>query len=482
MSLAADVHPTVRRAIRCGDEAIRDHDPDSAAAHYREALDLSPDNPDALIGLEYADYLRSKRPSRFDFGLSPSGAPQTQLKEENQRQIELDFRSGTTVSKGFPVNGFFEHTTRCNFYCPHCTKGYDPYFAQELPRDRLNATLEELLPRLKWACITGFGEPTIGERYPELMRKLVGEGVRPHFNTNTSTLTLPHIEALVKCNAHVTLSVDGATKETFETIRAGGSWEKLIYSLHAIRRIRAILAGGSSFEVTFVAMRKNIDELPEMVRLVHRFDLDLLRVQDYYFYDIEYDNQSLRYEPERANRRLEEAEQVARDLGVALLIPPRYSMGSPDLKASLWKKALTTRRIFPARKRFPQSCKSPWQEVKILVDGRVAPCCFSDTGMGNIQKDSFEKIWNGIRYRFFRWRIRTIFPPRECRVCHSSEGINKGNPANVLLKEGLLVKVFYYLEHRIQKWFYTRRKKGEVKNYYKGKWLRPNPAVQSRSE
>jgi radical SAM protein with 4Fe4S-binding SPASM domain len=157
-------------------------------------------------------------------------------------------------------------------------------------------------------------------------------------------------------------------------------------------------------------------------------------------------------------------------------------MGSPDLKASLWKKALTTRRIFPARKRFPQSCKSPWQEVKILVDGRVAPCCFSDTGMGNIQKDSFEKIWNGIRYRFFRWRIRTIFPPRECRVCHSSEGINKGNPANVLLKEGLLLKVFYYLEHRIQKWFYTRRKKGEVKNYYKGKWLRPNPAVHSRGE
>jgi hypothetical protein len=93
MSLAADVHPTVRRAIRCGDEAIRDHDPDSAAAHYREALDLNPDNPDVLIGLEYADYLRSKRASRFDFGLSPNGAPQTQLKEENQRQIEMDFRS-----------------------------------------------------------------------------------------------------------------------------------------------------------------------------------------------------------------------------------------------------------------------------------------------------------------------------------------------------------------------------------------------------
>lgn len=468
-------------SLREGDAFLRAGELDSARRVYEAFQKANPDSVEGRISLEYLDFLTSQRKSRYHFG---EIEPKTQVEQRKERNLELmeeDFAAGRVTLRNLPTRGFIEHTTKCNFYCPHCSKGYDPYHAEDMSEDLVSKTMDSMLPTMTWACITGFGEPTIGSQYAPLMNRLVENGVRPHFNTNISTLTIPHIEQLVKCDAQITLSIDGASIETFETIRAGGSWEKTLESLHALKRLREIWGGKSWFDITFVAMRLNIHELPEMVRLTHRFNLDMLRVQDYHYHNIDFDTQSLRHEPDRANRFLDEARELADKLGVYLLLPPPYSEGAPPPEAGLLKKVLAAGRLFPKRNRFPQRCKAPWQEANIKVDGRVTPCCFSESIMGNLKEETFDQIWNGDRYKRFRRRIHSAVPPLECRWCHVHEGINNGNPNNTLLGEGLLLKIFYYFENKWVSRKLNQRKESEEKNYFKGKWIRsgrneaPNP-------
>lgn len=140
----------------------------------------------------------------------------------NEALNRSEFQRHKIKLESYPSSCHLELTTRCNFYCPHCSKGYDPYRVDDLSPQVIDHALEALLPSVLSADITGFGEPTLSPQYAQVCRSLIENGVRIEFNTNTSTLTSAHIEMLVKSGAHIILSIDGGTRETFEAIRAGG--------------------------------------------------------------------------------------------------------------------------------------------------------------------------------------------------------------------------------------------------------------------
>jgi radical SAM protein with 4Fe4S-binding SPASM domain len=64
-----------------------------------------------------------------------------------------------------------------------------------------------------------------------------------------------------------------------------------------------------------------------------------------------------------------------------------------------------------------------WFNPVITWDGKVIPCCFdkdADHILGNINEDSFRKIWTGQRYTIFRKGILNGRKMTEiCRNCTS---------------------------------------------------------------
>ena len=476
----------ISRLFESADTALRVGEWGKAREGYEAILAMAPGDGDARAGLDFVDYLeRGGRKSKFYIPIDPIPEETFRARLANKDLNVAESRAGAVRLESRPTTCHIEHTTRCNFYCPHCSKGYEPYPAVDLPADLVDRALDALLPTILTANLTGFGEPTIGSRYARIMKRLTEGGVQPQFNTNTSTLTLPHIELLVRSRAQVSLSIDGATKETFETIRAGGNWEHLMQVLHWIKRLRAVYRTPCWFGITFVAMRMNIHELPDMVRLAHRFDIDQLLVQDFFPIGKEFDDQSLRSEPERANRFFDEAEETAKDLGQELILPPRYEVGGSSPTVSGWKKFLATKGLLPKPNRFPQGCDHPWKDFRVKFDGEITPCCHSSRPLGDLRKQTFEEIWNGRRYRFFRWRIKTAVPPMECRTCHVFEGINRGNPGNTMLQEGKLLKVLYKLEtllDRLVKRYRTRKKPAVTRTYFRGKYWKPNEGSEKSPE
>ena len=273
-------------------------------------------------------------------------------------------------------------------------------------------------------------------------------GARVHFVTNGSLITFDLLERLWCSPFSVGISIDGATRETFEAIRTGSSFERLREKLAMVKKFQEIHAGSTSCDFTFcvVALRSNMHELPDIVRMAARCGIRSVHIADYHIENSAFDVESLRYDPVNANRWFEKTKGVAAQLGMALEIPPPYPE-TPPLPGAVpvLRRACNYPRLFPAPGRFPKRCYSPWTQPYIRTDGIVVPCCVGYHYLGDLKRNSFAEIWNGWRYRLFRRMIHTTLPPLMCRDCGVAWGINGGNPASVKAKEGLLIKALYHL-------------------------------------
>lgn len=474
---------------------------------------------EALMGIRYAKWL-IKNPDRLvetglvlgyhgaqgdpDSGPVPdaaaafatqSQAPDTR-RADNLALNQQEFQTGKLTLQSLPPWLYLESTTKCNFFCQTCSKGYAPYFAEDLHDDVLDHARQHLMPVNTRISITGFGEPTLSTQFDTMLEMAVRNGSFVHFVTNASLLSVERLHQITRLPVMIMISFDGGTASTFEEIRKGSNFALTMERLAMIRKLRNIHLGAarSEFVFNFVALRRNAPELAEVVRIAHRFQISSVGVTDYFFNYNEFDQESLQYEPELANRCFSEAQSEAERLGVALSLPPYFQAPPPVMaKASFGakiRKALSQRWL-PAPRRFPRRCTSPWSEPYIRNNGVVSMCCLTSDAMGSLKTHSFVEIWNNWRYRFLRWRINTPLPPPTCRNCFIHWGINGGNPGNVKAQEGLLIKLWYkaeqFLTDRLpQGWRWLKTRFGKITpepepNYAEGRPLKADRPRKTNS-
>ncbi|MGZ3695399.1 MAG: radical SAM protein [Bdellovibrionota bacterium] len=100
---------------------------------------------------------------------------------------------------------------------------------------------------------------------------LAEQGTKLRVSTNGILLTEPTIKFMVdnKILRYLTVSLDAATKETLESTRVNVNFEK------CMDRIRYLLAYANEkelefeFTAAFVMMKRNLEELPAFIRLIH---------------------------------------------------------------------------------------------------------------------------------------------------------------------------------------------------------------------
>jgi len=78
------------------------------------------------------------------------------------------------------------------------------------------------------------------------------------------------------------VSIDGATKATYEKLRLGGRWDKIKEALDCIREQKEL--HGFEFTMHFVVQKDNYHEMETMIDLAERYGADrvwLNRIQDW---------------------------------------------------------------------------------------------------------------------------------------------------------------------------------------------------------
>jgi len=276
------------------------------------------------------------------------------------------------------------------------------------------------LPRLHKLTLHGLGEPLLSPHLLPMVEYASGRGIEVGFNTNGTLLTRPVAERLVEIGCSwLHVSLDGATADTYEDARHGtdmrphpGQFERVVANLRGLVDARG--AGGRPrIQIVFVAMRRNLAELPDLVTLAADIGVDSVWVQNlsHDFGDTdpagsysairEYAAEEAVFDREGSAARVlfEHAAAQARELGVEMRLPSLEQTG---------------------RGGETRGCGWPWDSAYVTHRGDVQPCCMvmgSDRAeMGPLGEATFDEIWQAEPYRL-REALLSRDPPAVRHGC-----------------------------------------------------------------
>jgi radical SAM protein with 4Fe4S-binding SPASM domain len=319
-----------------------------------------------------------------------------------------------------------EVTGACNLRCHMCLVRYRP------PLDRRTASMPfatfrrivDALPGVERITLQGLGEPLLAPDLPRMIAYAAARGIRAGFNTNATLLSRPIAERLLSAGVGwIHVSVDGTTAATYEGIRDGGRFaavQRNIAGLVELARARA--DGGPELGLVFVAMRRNVKELPALVRLAAALGMPSVRVQ----------NLSHSFDDTPAGpgydaiRGFTEAEAlwVGRGDEVAAIFDEARNVAATLDVALRLPEVEERRHLRPAG---TPGCDWPWRSAYVRHDGGVQPCCMlmgEDRAiLGDVRATAFPEVWSGPAYVAFRAALLGDRPPDVCRGCSMYRGV-----------------------------------------------------------
>jgi MoaA/NifB/PqqE/SkfB family radical SAM enzyme len=291
---------------------------------------------------------------------------------------------------------------------------------------RFTQLLDEL-PHLEEVVLQGLGEPLLAPDLIDMVRLAASRGIRVGFNTNATLLWPERSRALVAAGLDwLCISLDGADAATYEAIRDGARFDRVEANVrHMVATTTGAGHGRPELSLVFVAMRRNVAQLPAVVHRAAEWGVPTVSVQNlsHSFDDTDgatyveirsYTRREALWSNTRHDRRLfdavfAEARAVATATGVRLNLP-----------------ALDERPT--AREPGTPGCDWPWRSSYVNHDGGVQPCCMvmgeERALLGNAFDDGgFAAAWSGPPAQAFRAGLLGHTPPQVCQGCSLYRGV-----------------------------------------------------------
>lgn len=332
---------------------------------------------------------------------------------------------------GDPLEGLrfrvaVDTTTVCNLRCRQCyhtlyhVRGL-PYRQHEMPPALFEKILDELDGHMDSLMLACTAEPFTNRdfhRYLAILRQRNVQ-VEKWISTNALLLTEEIARDLIETGLDwMIVSIDGATRETYNRIRIGGDFDRLVARLDMLNRLKKEMGYERPFlRFNVILSRLNLDELPRFVDLAHEKQVAEVYFQHLVpFQGLDLKHETLFYENRRkVGEVFERTRERARRLGVRL--GDLHDMRSPlqcfgDLVSDFARRLRSRSNGI--------LCNRIWMSVIFSARGDVFPCfCwFNEPPMGNIRERSFRDVWQDEPYQRLRDELQGKRPARRhCVEC-----------------------------------------------------------------
>lgn len=353
---------------------------------------------------------------------------------------------------------YIEPTNQCNLDCRTCIRN--------AWKEPLGMMTDDVFSHIVQGLRTfspppivffgGWGEPLFHPKIVEMVAQAKRLGSRVELITNGTLLAPEVTRGLIEAGLDVLwVSLDGATPETYADVRLGAAlpqilknlayFDKTVYDYRTLTECGFIQrVCNTELGIAFVAMKRNIADLPAVLSLGQRFHAMQYRVTNV-----------LPYTPELCD-------EVLYDTTLSR-IPQMNSVKTPHLiMPRMDENELTKEPLYRARTKDIQVTwpgedwgrginLCPYVDsgvTAIAWDGGISPCLpllhdhssyvldrvrFSrHWHIGNLEEQSLEDLWKAPEYVAFRDRVQAwpFAPCTECGGCdlsHENEMDCKGN-------------------------------------------------------
>jgi MoaA/NifB/PqqE/SkfB family radical SAM enzyme len=319
-----------------------------------------------------------------------------------------------------PAKVYIEPTSHCNLACRTCIRNvWDEPMGQ-----MSSATFNRVLDGLRsgqTVFFGGYGEPLSHPHIIEMVRQVHDRGVMTELITNATLLDESMALKLIRAGLdRLWVSLDGATPDCYTDVRLGAALQTVLDHVARFRDLRD--SGRPELGIVFVAMKRNIHDLPALARLAEDLQAARLMVTNVLPHTRELRDEIL------YARALSNGEFLRSPIHPLIdfpLIDDTELTHEPIIgairsaKRSGWHK--------PTRNRCPFMEK---QAVAVGWDGSVSPCLALLHGhtsylhaverisrrylVGNVKDRDLLTLWND--YADFRARVEQFdFSP--CAMC-----------------------------------------------------------------
>lgn len=302
------------------------------------------------------------------------------------KKIEDIIRSRKNSQSKTPKGVIIETTNRCNLNCPFCLVGRQNDLiskhgsaAHDLMRRPMGHMSDQVFERIR-SEIKAFGinsaylhfqgEPFLNKLTSNFAARLKKDGLYVGVFTNGQAFNDRNVEEIASSNVDlIRFSVDGASEETYQKNRVGGTFHKVFDNMKKVADVHH--GKKTRIEWQFLALRNNEHEI-------------------------------------------EDARLLAKKIGVHFFVKgfretdPELTPLDPKLRSSFLSKP----------------CKDIYKQLGIYWNGDVVPCCYDvDAGqiMGNIMEQGLGEIWASEKYERFRLNVDNFRnnPSADPDICQS---------------------------------------------------------------
>ena len=256
--------------------------------------------------------------------------------------------------KGLPVEYIVETTAKCNLYCPMCPRETHKQPKEDMADHIFERLVQESGRSAEHMMLIGLGEPFMDRKIFDRIEYCERHNISTLLSTNGTFLDEKTSSRLLDTSlAHITLSFDGSTKESFEYYRKGAKFEKVRDNFVQFARMKHERGSRIQVVVQMVRMERNAGEVDDFIRFWNAVPgVDQVRIKQ-----------------DETNLQQQEAGHAAED----------------------WK--------------YP--CHYLWRgPMYVKQSGDVYPCCQSymldGKPVGNIGDRPLEQIWNSGAMRHMR--------------------------------------------------------------------------------
>ena len=342
-------------------------------------------------------------------------------------EVERKFSRGYMLSNPDIIH--IEPTTACNLGCKMCGRST---FWKDLVDNSAHMkceTFSALVPFLKTARLAvlhGWGEPLLHPDLVWMIETCKAQGCMVTFHTNGLLLTDEKIHKLIDVGLdHMTISIDGATQETYKTIR-GASLETLIANLRRLDQIKRE-RGSKVPEVAFksVLMKQNLHELHDLVGLATECGANEIELNNLIVYNEALADQSIFDQKSEVQSIYLDAERKAANVGI------RMFYGGVEETDGI-----------PA---------CPFRSFTVTCDGTIGPCGAQRFAMGNIADAALRDLWNHPNFVEMREGYGRKELPHQCEHCpgRTNREEDHTNPDLTYVDETLQARQWQHSDSRL---------------------------------
>jgi len=339
---------------------------------------------------------------------------------------------------------YVEPTNQCNLDCRTCMRN-----VWEEPLGMMSdEVFDRIVDGLKafssapTVFFGGFGEPLFHPQIVDMVRRTKELGTRVELITNGTLLTKELSQQLARTAIDVIwVSLDGATPESYADIRLGAELSRVIenlgYLYEAIRAEGSIVRGPcgalpifrTDLGIEFVAMKRNIADLPAVLALGKKFDARRFIITNVLPYTKEMSEQALYHYIQRMGNSYPQ------------LSLPR--MQDTDISEEMIARETAAMNVTRTGCEEHSRNRCPFIESgagAVSWDGNLSPClplmhshtsylaCYQRYSrryvVGNVMEKTLRELWYDTEHIEFRKRVQSFdfAPCTTCGGCELSEG------------------------------------------------------------